>query len=154
MRHAQRGAVRLLLFAAALTTASAAKAETFTFGTLPLTVPDGFVLQQSAAVPLVVRPITCAFDDAGRLYVAESSGSNAPLAEQQKQPSHQLLRLEDTDGDGVFDERTVFADGLMMLQGTLWHDGSLYVGMFGLLQIFSTEGHPTQGLMRFRPTAR
>ncbi len=127
MRHAQRGAVRLLLFAAALTTASAAKAETFTFGTLPLTVPDGFVVEQAAAAPLVERPITCAFDDAGRLYVAESSGSNAPLAEQQKQPSHQLLRLEDTDGDGVFDERTVFADGLMMLQGTLWHDGSLYV---------------------------
>lgn len=30
-------------------------------------------------------------------------------------------------------------------------DGSLYVGMFGLLQIFATDTHPTLGLVRFRP---
>jgi putative membrane-bound dehydrogenase-like protein len=39
-----------------------------------------------------------------------------------------VLRLEDTDGDGRFDKRTVFADRMMLPQGCLWFDGSLYVG--------------------------
>ena len=37
------------------------------------------------------------------------------------------MRLEDTDGDGRFDKRTVFADKMMFPEGTMWHDGSLYV---------------------------
>jgi putative membrane-bound dehydrogenase-like protein len=37
------------------------------------------------------------------------------------------MRLEDTDGDGVFDKLHVFADKLAMLHGALWHQGSLYV---------------------------
>ena len=107
--------------------AALASAATYEFGDLPLTVPDGYVVEQVAAPPLVERPVTCDFDEHGRLYVAESSGSNAPLAEQRANPQHRILRLEDVDGDGVFDRRTVFAEGLMMLQGTLWHEGSLYV---------------------------
>lgn len=35
--------------------------------------------------------------------------------------------MTDADGDGVFEQRTVFADGLMLPQGCLWHAGSLYV---------------------------
>src|SRR5207237_7675866 len=40
---------------------------------------------------------------------------------------HRILRLEDTDGDGRFDKRTVFADGMMFPEGTMWLGGSLYV---------------------------
>lgn len=36
---------------------------------------------------------------------------------------------------------------------TIGPDGSLYVGMFGLLQILATETSPTLGLVRFAPTA-
>ena len=35
--------------------------------------------------------------------------------------------LEDTDGDGTFDKRTVFADKLTFPSGALWHRGALYV---------------------------
>jgi putative membrane-bound dehydrogenase-like protein len=38
-----------------------------------------------------------------------------------------VIRLEDTDGDGQFDQRVVFAEGLMFPEGALWYDGSLYV---------------------------
>lgn len=118
-----------------------AVAATFRFGELPITVPDGFVVDRIAAPPLVDRPVTCAFDEEGRLYVAESSGSNAKLTEQQAAPRHRILRLEDTDGDGVYDRRTVFADGLMMLQGTLWHGGSLYVSAAPeILRLTDTDG--------------
>ncbi len=91
------------------------------------TLPVGFTIEVVAKAPLVLRPITADFDEQGRLYVADSSGSNAKVAEQLKERPHRIVRLEDTDGDGVFDRQTVFADKMMFPEGTLWHDGSLYV---------------------------
>lgn len=90
-------------------------------------VPAGFVVELAAESPLVDRPITMDFDERGRLYVADSSGSNDPVQEQLAERPHRIVRLEDRDGDGRFDHRTVFADRMMFPEGTLWHDGSLYV---------------------------
>src|SRR5438093_13415195 len=92
-----------------------------------LKVPDGFEVERVAGPPLVDRPIVADFDEQGRLYVADSSGSNLPLAQQVKNPTHRIVRLEDTDGDGKFDKATVFADKMMCPEGAMWHDGSLYV---------------------------
>ena len=92
-----------------------------------LRVPDGFTIERMAGPPLVDRPITAAFDEQGRLYVADSSGSNDNVQKQLAEKPHRIVRLEDTDGDGKFDKRTVFADKMMFPEGTMWHDGSLYV---------------------------
>lgn len=92
-----------------------------------LTVPPGFEVDRAAGPPLVERPIVADFDEQGRLYVAESSGSNDKLEKQLQDKPHSILRLEDVDGDGRFDHRTVFADRVMFPEGTLWYDGSLYV---------------------------
>jgi putative membrane-bound dehydrogenase-like protein len=92
-----------------------------------LTVPEGFEVVRVAGPPLVERPIVADFDEDGRLYVAESSGSNAKVEQQLAEKPHRILRLEDVDGDGVFDRRTVFADRMMLPEGTMWFDGSLYV---------------------------
>ncbi|HMC12125.1 MAG TPA: PVC-type heme-binding CxxCH protein, partial [Pirellulaceae bacterium] len=70
---------------------------------------------------------TGAFDELGRLYIGESSGTNDKVQVQLEQKPHNILRLEDTDGDGKFDKRTVFADKMMFPEGTMWLDGSLYV---------------------------
>jgi putative membrane-bound dehydrogenase-like protein len=91
------------------------------------TLPDGFEIELVAGPPLVNRPITGAFDEQGRLYVADSSGSNDPVKKQLAERPHRILRLEDTDGDGRFDRHTVFADKMMFPEGTMWLDGSLYV---------------------------
>ena len=91
------------------------------------TLPEGFEIEVAAKSPLVERPITADFDELGRLYVTDSSGSNAPVKEQLANPTHRIVRLEDTDGDGRFDKSVVFADKMMFPEGTLWHDGSLYV---------------------------
>ncbi|MBM4023200.1 MAG: dehydrogenase, partial [Planctomycetes bacterium] len=119
------------LFLAMITVASAcaglAPAAEFAFEGLTLTVLDGFTVERVAGPPLVDRPVSVAFDERGRLYVADSSGSNVALEKQQADPRHRVVRLEDVDGDGCFDRQTVFADRLMMLQGTQWHRGSLYV---------------------------
>jgi putative membrane-bound dehydrogenase-like protein len=91
------------------------------------TLPDGFEIELVARSPLVDRPITCDFDDQGRLYVADSSGSNDKPDKQLVERTHRIVRLEDTDGDGQFDKSVVFADKMMFPEGTLWYDGSLYV---------------------------
>ncbi len=91
------------------------------------TLPEGFEIEVAAKSPLVERPITADFDELGRLYVTDSSGSNEPVQKQLANPTHRIVRVEDTDGDGRFDKSVVFADKMMFPEGTLWHDGSLYV---------------------------
>ena len=49
------------------------------------------------------------------------------LEQQLAEKPHRIVRLEDTDGDGRYDRRTVFADRMMFPEGTMWLDGSLYM---------------------------
>src|SRR5512141_288934 len=70
-----------------------------------LEVPAGFVVERVAGPPLVNRPIVADFDEQGRLYVADSSGSNDKVDTQLAERPHRIVRLEDTDGDGRFDRR-------------------------------------------------
>ncbi|MFO0808735.1 MAG: hypothetical protein U0746_08950 [Gemmataceae bacterium] len=88
-------------------------------------LPAGFTMELVAGPPLVERPIACDFDDRGRLYVTEASGTNDKVEKQLAEKPHRVLRLEGIGGR--FTKRTVFADKLMLPQGCLWHDGSLYV---------------------------
>ncbi|HIK93987.1 MAG TPA: hypothetical protein EYG03_18735 [Planctomycetes bacterium] len=87
-------------------------AETVSLAPHTFTIPDGYELKQIAAPPLVQRPIHMCFDDQGVLYVTDSSGNTKKAPAQLKDPQHRVLRLVDHDGDGVFDESTVFADNL------------------------------------------
>src|SRR5579872_3585484 len=118
---------RSLLFAAAVLVASHASAGDIPLNGHVFTLPDGFEIELIAGPPLVNRPITAAFDEEGRLYVADSSGSNDKVEKQLAERPHRIVRLEDADGDGRFDRRTVFADKMMFPEGTMWLDGSLYV---------------------------
>jgi len=107
--------------------ASSLLAEDYHFGTQTFTVPDGYVVEQVAAAPVVDRPINMAFDEAGALYVTDSSGANERPVQQLGNPTHRVLRLVDADRDGRFESHTVFADKLPFPEGTMWLDGSLYV---------------------------
>jgi hypothetical protein len=78
-----------------------------------LTVPAGFSVERVAGPPLVNRPIVADFDEQGRLYVADSSGSNDKVDKQLADKPHRIVRLEDANGDGRFDTSTVFADRMM-----------------------------------------
>lgn len=92
-----------------------------------ISIPEGFEIELAAGPPLVERPMIVDADDQGRLYVAESSGSNDDVRKQLEERPHSILRLADLDGDGRYDERTVFADKMMFPEGVLWHEGSVYV---------------------------
>src|SRR5205085_4602842 len=107
---------------------AAPKVKTVELNGHTFTLPLGFDIELVAGPPLVDRPITADFDEQGRLYVSDSSGSNEKLEIQLQKKPHRIVRLEDTDGDGKFDRSTVFADKMMFPEGVMWLDGSVYVG--------------------------
>jgi putative heme-binding domain-containing protein len=91
-----------------------------------LEIPKGFLVEKVAGPPLVRYPLFAAFDDQGRLYVAEGTGTNLPGEQLAQKKLGRILLLEDNDGDGKFDTSKVFADQLVFPQGVLWHDGAVY----------------------------
>ncbi|MFM1943242.1 MAG: hypothetical protein RI897_2224 [Verrucomicrobiota bacterium] len=113
-----------ILLATCITSAAAQ----FSFPNQTLTVPDGFTVELVAAPPLALRPMMADFDEQGRLYVADSSGSNDPVAQQLEDKPHRIVRLEDTNHDGIFDTSVVFADQLMFPEGVLYYEGAIYTG--------------------------
>ncbi len=115
-----------LLVTVGFTIASSGAAE-FKVGQQTFTLPEGFTLERVAGPGLVDRPVEMDFDEQGRLYVTDSSGSNEPVKKQLEQKPHRIVRLEDVDGDGVFDKSIVFADKMMFPEGAMWLEGSLYV---------------------------
>ena len=121
-------ALRHLLFSLlGLALAVAASAAQIKLNDRTFTLPDGFTVELVAAAPLVNRPISIAFDELGRLYATDSSGSNDKGPTQYERKDHRIVRLEDTDGDGKFDKSVVFADKMMFPEGAMFHAGSLYV---------------------------
>lgn len=104
-------------------------------------VPEGWIVEKVAGPPLVRYPLFAAFDDRGRLFVAEGTGTNLPgedLLKLKKQLG-KIMILEDTNGDGVFDRATTFADDLVFPTGVLWHDGKVFATSHPNLWCFSEK---------------
>jgi putative membrane-bound dehydrogenase-like protein len=76
-----------------------------------------------AAEPMVESPCAMAFDEKGRLFVTENRGY--PSASEPAMG--RVVMLESTRGDGRFDKRTVFADGLSFPNSVMPWDGGLIV---------------------------
>ena len=90
-------------------------------------LPPGIELTTVAAAPLVTHPIMGCVDNKGRLFVGDATGVNWTKAQLDANPPNRVLMLEDTDGDGIYDKSTIFADKMTFPQGAVWLDGSLYV---------------------------
>ena len=76
-------------------------------------VPEGFRVQLFASEPDVMQPIGFCIDDRNRLWVAEAY--NYP--HHGTRPGDRIVILEDVDGDGQHDQRTVFYEGLNYVSG-------------------------------------
>src|SRR5258707_297574 len=87
----------------------------------------GFKLELAACEPLVEDPVAIAFGPDGRLWVVEMRGYMTDLdGTGEDQPVGRVVVLRDRDGDGRYDESTVFADGLVLPRAiALVGDGAL-----------------------------
>jgi mono/diheme cytochrome c family protein/glucose/arabinose dehydrogenase len=78
-------------------------------------LPPGYRVELVAKEPLVIDPIAIDFDADGRLWVLEMPGFMSEAgALNSRQPINDVAVLEDENGDGVMDKRTVFADKLVL----------------------------------------
>ncbi len=73
-------------------------------------VPPGMHLELFATEPLVTKPIAQCWDARGRLWVAETV--DYPNDRKDAGGGDRIVILEDEDGDGRADTRTVYAEGL------------------------------------------
>ena len=111
--------------------------ETKTFSVAP-----GFKVELVASEPLVSSPVAIQFDHRGRLWVVEMKGYMPnPDGAGEERPVGSIAILEDTDGDGRMDKRTVFADGLVMPRGLmLFQDGVIVAEPPRLWLLRDTDG--------------
>jgi putative membrane-bound dehydrogenase-like protein len=89
-------------------------------------VPDGFTVTVSAAEPEVKQPIAMTIDERGRVWVAEAY--EYPIRAKEGAGRDRILIFEDVDGDGKFDKRSVFAEGLNLVSGLEVGYGGVWVG--------------------------
>lgn len=91
-----------------------------------MSLPPGFSVTLFAGEPDVKQPVAFAIDDRGRLWVAENY--SYPVRQPEGQGHDRILIFEDTDGDGKFDKRTLFANDLNMVTGIELGFGGVWVG--------------------------
>ena len=88
-------------------------------------ITQGFHLELVAAEPQIASPVAMAFDERGRLFVVEM----IDYSERRDEVPHlgRIRLLEDTNGDGIFDKSTVFADNLPWPTGVFCYNGGILV---------------------------
>ena len=89
-------------------------------------VPKGFSVTLAASEPEIVRPIAFAYDDRGRLWVAE--GRTYPVRAAEGEGKDRILIFEDTNGDGRLDARKIFIENLNLVSGIEVGFGGVWVG--------------------------
>jgi putative membrane-bound dehydrogenase-like protein len=108
------------------------------------TAPEGFSVDLIAAEPDIVQPIAFCWDARGRIWVVEAKTyptrrNNKPPGGDSAKPTDaqlkdifggedRILIFGDEDGDGKFETRKVFAEGLNLVSGIELGFGGVYVG--------------------------
>ena len=78
-------------------------------------IADGFSVVPVLSEPHIEEPSAIAWDGNGRMYVVEMRTYMQDIdGRNQLKPTSRVSRHEDTNGDGVYDKHTVFADNLTL----------------------------------------
>jgi putative membrane-bound dehydrogenase-like protein len=124
--------------------------DTYKYAGLPpkkaaevMTVPEGFRVTLFAGEPDVHQPVAFCLDDRGRVWVAEAYAY--PIRRKDKDANDRIVIFEDTDGDGVFDKRTVFMDNLNLVSGLEVGHGGVWIGAAPYLMFVPTKDDKPAG---------
>jgi hypothetical protein len=78
-------------------------------------MPPGYRLELVASEPMIQEPVAIDWDLEGRMWVIEMPGYMEDMAAtSERQPTGRVSVLEDTNGDGRMDKKTVFLDKLVL----------------------------------------
>lgn len=88
--------------------------------------PEGFAVDLIAAEPELTQPVAMCFDAKGRIWVIE--GHTYPVKAPIGEGKDRVLILEDEDGDGSFERRKVFIEGLNLASGIEVGFGGVWIG--------------------------
>jgi putative membrane-bound dehydrogenase-like protein len=92
-----------------------------------MTVPAGFKVTVFAAEPDVHQPIAMAFDERGRLWIAEND--EYPIWKAPELGGKcRIWVFEDENGDGRHDRKTLFAENINFISGLEVGFGGVWVG--------------------------
>jgi putative membrane-bound dehydrogenase-like protein len=99
----------------------------------------GLAVELVAAEPLVESPCAVAWDEQGRMFVAENRGY--PSGGPGGAPVGRIALLRDTDADGLPDARTDFATNLTFPNGVMpWRGGLIVTCAPDVLFLRDTDG--------------
>ncbi len=87
-------------------------------------IRPGLEIELAAHEPDVVDPIAMSFDEDGRMFVIEMRG----YSEHREDAAGRIRMLTDTNGDGVYDQSTVYVDGLKWPTALICYKGGIFVG--------------------------
>jgi putative membrane-bound dehydrogenase-like protein len=109
----------------------------------------GFRMDLLAAEPLVTDPVALEYDENGRAWVVEmrdypytDKSTDRPNVERTTDaPLGRIRILDDTDGDGLFDKSSLFAEDLSWPTGlALWKGGCYVTATPDVLYLKDTDG--------------
>ena len=102
-------------------------------------VPEGFRAELVVGEPELQQPVAFAFDERGRLWVAEAY--SYPTKRPPGQGLDKIVIFEDRDGDGTFKTRKVFAEGLNLVSALEIGYGGVWVGAAPELLFIPDRNH-------------
>ncbi len=132
-------------------------------------LPEGYALEPVVTEPDIAEPVVCAFDGNGRLYVVEMRTYMQDAdSTGESEPTSRVSLHEDTNGDGVMDKHSVFADNLLLPRMVLPLDDRVLINETNTLDVYSYrdtngdgvadektlfyEGGPRGGNMEHQPS--
>ena len=103
-------------------------------------VQGDFHVELFAEEPAVMSPVDMAFDETGKLYVAEML--DYPDDPPPGKPIRSRIRLlEDTNHDGKYEKSTIFADHVLAVSGIMpWKHGLIVTSAPDILFLTDTNG--------------
>ncbi|MCF7784516.1 MAG: DUF1080 domain-containing protein [Prosthecobacter sp.] len=104
---------------------------------------DGFQVELIAAEPDVRQPIAFCFDERGRMWVAEAF--SYPNRQPEGQGKDRISIFEDADGDGSFETKKVFCEGLNLVSGIEVGFGGVWVGAAPYLLFIPKDANDAAG---------
>ena len=109
-------------------------------------VEQGFEVQLVAGDDLINDPVCMAWDADGRLWVAEmTTYMPDQFAKGEEEPKGNIVVLEDTDGDGKMDTRTVFLDKIILPRAIAFAKNGLLYADYEKLYFVKINSNGTAG---------